>query len=195
MAETGDNSLFANGIANGCLAAVGTAMVQTQPMAQIGADTSPTGNFSGTAQGTMVVVPAPCAASILAACNAMADGAQDDDFLASQIATAIDTMCKAATFIITISGQTITTTTPPQTVPSTDAGVGTFSSDPSGIENDLKDVFADMRDVDSDGNPAATEDDMIDTLCSAFEDYLKNAQVSIVGQTHLAGTSGMGSIS
>lgn len=195
MVSTGQDSLFANGIANGCVAAVGTAQVKTEANAQVGTDAGPAGAFTGTAQGTMVVVPATCMATILAACSAMSDGSKDDDYLAEQIASAIDDMCAAATFVITISGQTVTTTVPPQTVSSSDSGKGTFSGDPSGIESDLKDVFARMKDVDSEGNASATDTDLIDTLCSSFEDYLKNAQVSIQGMTHLSGTSGMGSIS
>lgn len=191
MKGTGDDMLFASSITNGCVTAVGTAMVNASP--QAGADAGPTGSFTGTAAGTMQVVPASCQATIFAACNAMKGGAQDDDYLASQIATAIDTMCKAATFTITITGTTVQPTPLPP-VSSVDTGVGTFSSQAILIESELKSVMAKMKQV-SDGQAGATDDDLVTALCTGFENYMKAAQVSIVGATHLAGTSGMGTIS
>lgn len=153
-----------------------------------GSDTGPAGTFTGSASGTLFISGSTIKAKLKEACdkgfymtdtdlaNAFGDGLQGD----------------VVSFNVTISGQTVTSTTPPQTVTSSDSGdvTATFSS--SRIKSKLITLFINMK-----NNPREyDDDDFAETLASEVVYYYTHPTTCLVqGSSHLSGSSGNGTIS
>lgn len=181
---------FATGIANAVKSYVGTLKFSASSVA--GADTSPSGNFSGSASGSLAISGSSLKSKIASACASMKNAAgtnnAKDDTLSQGIADGLD--ADAPTWTVTISGNTVTTTTPPQTLPSTDSGVVTPEFDSDTVKSTLDDAFAAMKDMTSGG-----DDKFAEELASAVEEYYTGASYTVAGSSHLSGATGDGKVS
>ena len=184
----GDNSVFANGIANAVVTFVGTGDVSTTD-----GGTVPGGVFAGSGSGKLSVTATKCAKTIKDACDAMNTMSSGmDDYLAEKIGEGIQQMADDGVVTTTVTG----TLTPPSSPPVTPYGgsaTGSISCNSASLISDLKDVFATMWDNRGtsgyDGDTAFAQG-----LAQAVNDFWTSGAVSTNGEGNIEGSQGSGSI-
>jgi hypothetical protein len=101
--ETGGNEYLAAQMASGFNAMFAAGSVETTVTGTVTPPSAPPVPFAGSASGTLTGVPAAMQAAFLAAFTAMNDMAEGgDDYMAGEIAAAVDTYLKSA--VITTQG-------------------------------------------------------------------------------------------
>lgn len=161
---------------------VSSCTLTVSPTQLTGADTSPAGTFTGSASVSWSTQGTPIASKIKAVYAGMKDGSKKDVDLAQAIADGLDT--DAPTWSVSLSGQTVTTTTPPQTVPSGDSGVITSTFDSASVKSTLVSCFNAMKSMTSaSDNP---DDKFATELASAVETYYTSSANNGKGASHLA---------
>ena len=152
-----------------------------------GADASPTGAFVGSVTDSTLSISGEVIESTLrTACIPT----MTNELLAQAFSNAL--AGDVVMFTCTISGFTTTTSVPPVTVPSSDAGqvIAVFNSAP--IYARLLALF-EQQEVDYE---SANDEDFADVLADEVTKfYTQPISCSVTGMTHLAGSVGMGTIS
>lgn len=184
----GDNTVFANGIANAVVTFVGTGIVSTTDGGTVSG-----GVYVGSGTGSLFVTATKCAKIIKDACEAMMNmSSGGNDYLAEQIGAGIKQMADDGQVITTVTG----TLTPPSSSPITPYGgtaKGTIKCSETALVADLKSVFADMwdnrGDDEYDGNLEFAK-----KLAQAVNTFWTNGLISTDGEGNIAGSKGTGSI-
>lgn len=182
---------FSKGISDAIKAYVSTLSFSAETVA--GADTSPSGTFTGSASGTLAISGGTLKGKIDAACAAMKNAAgtsnAKDDTLSQGIADGLD--ADIPTWAVTITG---TTTLPPgstpPTSPSTDGGVVTPVFDSATVKSTLDSCFSGMKNMISGGDSKFASE-----LASAVEEYYTGATYTVAGSSHLSSATGSGKVS
>lgn len=155
------------------------------PSPATGTDTSPAGAFTGSVTASWAIQGTPIAASIKAVFAGMKTGALNDSALAAAFGTGLT--ADMPTWTASLSGQTITTTTPPQTLPSADSGTITSVFNPAPVVSKLTACFNDMKSMTSTSdNP---DEKFATDLASAIETYYTSSVNTGKGSSHLAGVA------
>lgn len=161
------------------------SMLSLDSSSVVGTDTSPSGAFTGSVSGGTLTISSSQIKAKLKACVEKQNPYMTDDDLAEAFADGLD--ADTVTFTCTISGQTVTTTSPPQTIPSQDSGVVTCTFSSSSLEQALKDLFEEQKENYED----ASDEDFADTLASEVKKYYTQpVSCTVVGSSHLAGCVG-----
>lgn len=151
------------------------------PTVLTGADTSPTGTFTGSATVSWKFAGGKLASKLKEATDKGAD--MKDSDLSQAFADGLD--ADPPTWTATLSGSTVTTTIPPATVPSTDSGTitSTFVSAP--VKTMLDTAFATMKSMTSASDDP--NDVFATALASAITTYYTTSVNQGKGASHLAG--------
>lgn len=151
------------------------------PAVLTGTDTSPTGTFSGSATVSWQFAGGKLAAKLKEATDKGVN--MKDSDLSQAFADGLD--ADPPTWTATLSGSTVTTTTPPATIPSTDSGTVTSTFQSAPVKTALDTAFASMKTMTS------ASDDPNDTLATALATAITTYYTSSVNQgkgaSHLAG--------
>lgn len=181
----GDNSKFSKGIAKAIKTFAMTAMVTTTDVGTVAQ-----GAFTGAGTGTVKADDSDCASIIQDACDAMMDGSKDDDYLAVELAKAIQKLADGIEINTTINGTIITTSSPPVPVPVVAAqGKGTIKCQSKPLESALKSCFKSMSSMTEGGNELFAQ-----TFATSVQAFFVAGIVSTDGQGNIAGSKGTGTI-
>lgn len=186
----GDNTVFSVGIAQKTSQFVNGGAVLTTDKGTI-----PTGDFTGTGTGnitTQATIAQPIIQAACEAMNTMTIGG--DDYLAQEIATAIDTMCTQKDIITTtIIGNV---TLPNGTVqPISDTGKGDFTSNKTIIENAIKQAITQMLQEKQQGDDLQEGNrQFAEALENGVKSYITSGTVTTKGENKLVGDIGAGAI-
>lgn len=180
---SGDNSVFAEGVAAAFKDFIETASVTTTD-----AGTVSGGVFAGTGSGTISADSSECEAIILAACEAMVKMTSGGNaYLAQQIEAGMQAMADAATVSCDVTGTLTTTAGATSTLTGSATGTISCSYDLAG---DLEAVFEAMVDMTEGG-----DEYMAAGMAAAAEAFVLSGVVSTDGEGSLAGSTGAGAAS
>lgn len=187
ITDSSGNSFFAENVADCLSSYYDSITLQTSNVSgTVSAGVFAAGAGSGNPDSS--AVKSACNASLLAACTAMDNLTEGGNaYLATQMGTAIHTMCLGAKIEFTVAG----TVTTPSGVASALSGKVTCT--PVGVNttliSDLKNTFEDMNDITEDG-----ESSMASGMSDAMENYISSLTFPLVGTEALAGAVGTASV-
>lgn len=164
-----------SGFANSCT-------LTCLPATLSGADSSPSGTFSGSGTASWTVSGDKIEAELKSACSSM-QSSGDDDTLANAFADGLD--ADAPVFTISINGVTTVPGSPPVTIPSSDSGVATAVFNSSAVKTGLKTCFNNMKSMTSGGDNAFAA-----ALATLVQTYYTTAVISFKGSSHLSAVTG-----
>ena len=178
---SGDNSVFAEGVAAALKDYIESASVTTTDAGSVSG-----GAFVGTGSGTISADSSECQSIIQAACEAMVEMTEGGNaYLAEKIAEGVQAMSDAAEVSCDVTGTL--TTTAGATSALTGSATGTISCSYD-LAGDLEAVFEAMVDITEGG-----DEYMAEGMASAAEAFVLSGVVSTDGEGSLAGSVGAGS--
>lgn len=159
------------------------------PTPAIGTDTSPTGAFTSTqidiswkfAGGKIKKALEDCIKKMKPDDEGNMEAGDDD--LAQAFAKGLDD--DPPEWTVNIQGDTVTTTTPPQTVSSSDEGVVTSVFVSAPVATKLKSTFATMKTMTEEGDDG--DDTFATDLAAAVKTYYTSSANQCMGKQHLQG--------
>ena len=151
-----------------------------------GADTSPSGTFTGAAEGTLAITGTGIKEKLIECFHDMSDPHVDgDEKLAQGFANGL--LYDAPTWTVSIEGTTVVGGEP---VSSADTGNVTPTFDDATFVNTLVSCFRAMTGMQSGGNAKFATD--LANAITAF--YTTTASYVVTGATHLSGSTGSGTV-
>lgn len=182
----GDNHKFSKGISDAFKKFVDSGTPQTTDAGAIS-----TGTFTGASvSGSMTSDSSGCEGIIQSACEAMADGSKDNDYLAEQIAKGLQDLTDGTEVLTSVSGNTVPPSPPPPSIPTSGSAKGGIKCVTSPVEKGLKACFSTMVDMTEGGDMYfATQ------LASLTYTCLTSGIVNTDGVANLAGSKGEGNAS
>lgn len=164
------NIYAANQIALALSNYLAMAQISSIAMSDIGTYTGYV--YTGTSTGLGIIIDVSSLTSNLAS-HFMADNLSDDK-IADYIANDINTSLAQAIINVTSSGTYVVPGTPPETLPGSDNGSGSFVGIPSILSNELKQTFIEMfeRAKNADENYNGNRD-FANRLANCIDNYIK----------------------
>lgn len=178
--QSADNNIFAQQVDAKIKEFANSRTLTVVPATLAGADTSPTGTFSGAATVKWSFAGGKVAKAITDIIQDMNEGKKSDDDLAEAFGNGLDN--DKPSWTVTLSG----TTTLPNgaTTPSTDSGTVTSTFQKNLVITALKQSFAIMKNMIQEGQDG--DSIFADALASSVTSYYSSSINSGKGSSHLA---------
>lgn len=194
----GDEHTFSDGISNAIVTFVGTGQVSTTDSGSVSSPVA--GTYTGSGTGNLSVTATNCAKIIYDACQYMYEQKDNtsfdgDDYLAEKLGEGIQKMADEGVVHTTVTGQLVTTSSPPSTIaPYGGQAEGTITCNSSSLINALKILFKQMyqkrENAGYDGNLEFAKE-----LAKEINAFWTSGSIKTNGKSPIVGSVGTGTIS
>lgn len=174
---------FTKGISNAIKSYIENGKVETTD-----AGTIVPGAFTGQGEGSVTVNSSLLKSALDTACSSMTSAETGDSILASAFTTGFTAMMTAAIVNTDVSGDAISTSTPPVTTHVEGSSIGTITVNSATLLTALNDVFSEMKskydDTEYDGDAAFAS-----ALASEIDSIVKAGIIVTAGTGALTGVA------